>query len=108
MNWSRAPPIGGLVKEIEGRPIVGADVTLAFADAFERPDGDFLTRSYWSVDGDFPYVTVKTDAEGRSRTTSMPVDLGVRPVVLVRVAHPQYVSDTGNSNDSSASGRLLR
>ena len=90
--------VGGLVKDAQGRPIEGAEVTAAFGDVLFGPDGDSLTPSNWSNFSDFPYVRVKTDAEGRWRAASLPTDpaeLGSKPVLYLRVAHPHYVSDTG-------------
>ena len=87
--------IGGLVKDIQGRPIEGAEVTLEF-DEFGfgdggivgKRDGDVLTRSNGVPrNGAFPYLRVKTDPQGRWRTSSLPADISPEGLVLVRVAH---------------------
>jgi uncharacterized GH25 family protein len=88
-------PIGGLVTNDQGHAIEGAEVTVAFDHSTETPDLDLLTPSNWSADGDFPYVRVKTDAQGRWRCSSLPAGSGGRNALLLRVVHPDYVSDTG-------------
>jgi uncharacterized GH25 family protein len=88
-------PIGGLVKDNHGRPIAGAEVTVAFGHHTRRPDADLLTPSNWSADGDFPYIRVKTDAEGRWRCSSLPADPGRNSALLLGDMHKDYVSDTG-------------
>jgi len=73
---------------------IGAEISLGI----RRPDTDSLSPSNWSVSGDFPCIRVKTDAEGRWHTTSLPADLAdarSKTVLLLQVAHPRYVSDTG-------------
>jgi uncharacterized GH25 family protein len=87
--------IGGLVKDDRGRAIEGAEVTVAFDYPSETPDADLLTPSNWSADGEFPYVRVKTDAQGRWRCSSLPAGAGGHCALLLRVVHPDYVSDTG-------------
>jgi hypothetical protein len=89
-------PIGGLVKDTQGQPIEGAEVTVAFDHPAQKPDTDLLTPSFWSVDGDFAYVRVKTDAEGRWRCSSLPADPRPNSALLLRVVHPEFVSDTGD------------
>jgi hypothetical protein len=84
-----------LVKETQGRPIEGAEVTVAFDHPVRKPDADLLTPSFWSVDGDFEYVRVKTDAEGRWRCSSLSADPRPNSALLLLVVHPDYVSDTG-------------
>ncbi len=88
-------PIGGLVKDDRGRAIEGAEVTVAFDHPTQTPDADLLTPSYWSADGEYPYVRIKTDAQGRWRCSSLPADAVGHRALLLRVVHPDHVSDTG-------------
>ena len=95
--------IGGLVKDVQGRPIEGAEVTLEFDDfgvgvgvIVGKREGDVLTRSNRvPVNGTFPYLRVKTDPQGRWRTSSLPADFSPKGLVLVRVAIRSCMSDTG-------------
>lgn len=83
------------MKDVKGRPIRGAEVTVAFSGHTLRPNEDLVTPSNWSSHGDYAYVRVTTDAEGRWRSSSLPADSGDNGELLLRVVHADYVSDTG-------------
>jgi uncharacterized GH25 family protein len=87
--------IGGSVKDDQGLPIEGAEVTVVFDHHSDTPDADFLAPSNWSAHGNFAYVRVKTDAGGRWRCSSLPAAPRHNSALLLRVVHPDYVSDTG-------------
>jgi uncharacterized GH25 family protein len=97
LNLEPGQPIGGLVKDDRGQPIRGAEVTVAFDYFTQSPDEDLLAPSKnWGAGGDFAYVRVSTDAEGRWRCTSLQPDPIHNSALLLRVVHPGYVSDTGS------------
>ena len=105
--------VGGLVKDTEGRPIEGAELTVAFGDVLPGPgnDGDSLTPSFWSVHGDIPYLRVKTDADGRWRTSSLPTgppQFFRKSVIFLRLSHPQYVSENSSEFQRQLSLRTAR
>jgi uncharacterized GH25 family protein len=95
MELGPGQPIGGLVKDERGRPIEGAEITVAFHDWTRSPDEDLLEPQRISADDPSPYVRVRTDAEGRWRCSSLPADPGPNSALRLRVEHPDYVSDTG-------------
>jgi hypothetical protein len=88
-------PIGGLVQDERGRPIAGAEITVALDYWTRGPDEDLLQPHRISANDPCPYVRVRTDAEGRWRCASLRADPGPNSALLLRVEHPDYVSDTG-------------
>jgi hypothetical protein len=95
MAMEPGQPIGGCVKDDQGRPIRGAEVTVGFNAPVSNPDLDLLTPSTSGFIGDFPYLRLSTDVEGRWRCSSLPANVGRRTALVVRVAHPDFVSDSG-------------
>ena len=88
-------PIGGLVKDNQGRPIRRAEVTVGFNVPVKDPDVDLLKPSTWGVTGDIPYLRLTTDVEGRWRCSCLPAAPGRGTALVLSVAHPDFVSDSG-------------
>ncbi len=89
-------PIGGLVKDDKGRPIRGAEVTVAFGQHSAKPDADLLTPSNWSAAWRFPLCP----RQDRCRGPVAMLQPACGPPSEQRLAapsvvHPDYVSDTG-------------
>ncbi|MHB1557650.1 MAG: sigma-70 family RNA polymerase sigma factor [Isosphaeraceae bacterium] len=89
-------PIGGLVRDEHGRPIAGADVTVAIGPGLgEVPDVDVPVPANFSTYAGYPRLQVKTDAEGRWRCSILPANPGPGTRLWFFVEHPDHVSDTG-------------
>jgi RNA polymerase sigma factor (sigma-70 family) len=88
-------PIGGFVKDEDGKPIAGAELTIALRQGKpEEPDVDVLLPGNLKSSGPFPYFIVKTDAEGAWRCAILPrnADQGTR--LWFELEHPGHASDT--------------
>jgi hypothetical protein len=59
------------------------------------PDLDLLTPSTWGVTGEIPYLRLTTDVEGRWRCSCLPAAPGRGTALVLSVAHPDFVSDSG-------------
>jgi hypothetical protein len=95
MELEPGQPIGGLVEDERRRPIAGAEITVAFDYWTRRLDEDLLEPHSIGANDPSPHVRVRTDVEGRWRCSSLPADPGPNSALLLRVEHPDYVSDTG-------------
>ncbi len=85
VKLDRAEPIGGIVRDEEGRPIAGALVfataypfALAWPEIAESPNGGLAIAT--------------TDAQGRWRADALPVGTGPEKPVRVRVTHPDHIA----------------
>jgi RNA polymerase sigma factor (sigma-70 family) len=88
-------PIGGFVKDEQGRPIEAADVTVAISQRKDDvPDDDVPSPGNLRVYASFPHIQVKTDAQGRWRCSILPVNADPTTRLWFLVGHPAYVSDT--------------
>jgi hypothetical protein len=78
-------PIGGIVRDTLGRPVVGALVYVWFEREQPRNEWEcvFLEDDYH----------VETDAHGGWRCTMMPDSLSVKDRLMFRLIHPDYVSE---------------
>ncbi len=89
-------PIGGFVRDERGRPIAGADVTVAIGPGLgEVPDVDVPVPANWSQYAGYPRLQVKTDAEGQWRCSILPANPDPGTRLWFFVEHPDHVSDTG-------------
>ncbi len=89
-------PIGGFVRDEDGKPIAGALVTAALAQGKrDVPDLDFPNGGDVRVGAAFPHLTVTTDTQGRWRCSILPADADQGTRLWLFVKHPGYVSDTG-------------
>ncbi len=82
-SWVVEPgtPVGGIVQNAKGQPIVDAKVTLSVADTGVSPGARPALED----------VPVRTDRQGKWRCDLMPAGT---PQVVARVAHPDYVTDS--------------
>ena len=88
--------IGGFVKDEEGRPIAGAEVTVGHQPGKDNvPDIDVPAPASLSLYAGLPHLRVKTDAEGRWRCSILPANADPDTRLWFFVEHPDYVSDTG-------------
>lgn len=89
-------PIGGFVRDERGRPIAGAEVTVAIGPGLgEVPDVDVPVPANWGQNPGYPRLQVKTDAEGRWRCSILPANPGPGTRLWFFVEHPDHVSDIG-------------
>ena len=89
-------PIGGFVRDEEGKPVAGAEVTVAISQGkSDQPDLDVPSPGNLSVYAPFPHFRVKTDAQGRWRCSILPANADQGSRLLFFVKHHDYVSDTG-------------
>jgi RNA polymerase sigma factor (sigma-70 family) len=89
-------PIGGFVKDEQGRPIEGAEVTVAISQRqVDVPDADVPVPANLSVYAGFPHIRVNTDAQGRWQCSILPANADETTRIWLFVKHPDYVSDTG-------------
>jgi RNA polymerase sigma factor (sigma-70 family) len=88
-------PIGGFVKNEQGRPIDGADVTVAIdRRTDDMPNADVPIPGNLKVFAGFPNIRVKTDHQGRWQCSILPMDADPATRLWFLVTHPDYVSDT--------------
>jgi len=93
----RGLPIGGFVKDEEGKPIAGALVTVGLAQARrDEPDPDLPSRSDIRAFAAFPVLNVKTDSDGRWRCSILPADADQGTRLWFHLEHPDFVSDTSS------------
>jgi RNA polymerase sigma factor (sigma-70 family) len=90
-------PIGGFVKDLRGRPISAARVTVALRrQQRNEPDLDLPAGGDVSFGGALPSLTVATDAQGRWHCSILPADAEMGTRLWFYLEHPDYVSDTGH------------
>jgi len=86
-------PIGGFVKDEEGNPVAGAEVTVAISqENSEERDLDGPTLGDISRPASFPHFLVKTDAQGRWRCSILPANADRGSRLWFAVEHPDYLS----------------
>ena len=84
------------MKDEEGRPIAGAEVTAAISQRKDNvPDIDVPAPVNLRLYTGLPHLRVKTDAEGRWRCSILPAKANPDTRLWFFVEHPDYVSDTG-------------
>jgi RNA polymerase sigma factor (sigma-70 family) len=89
-------PIGGFVRDEQGRPVVGADVTVAIGQGRDDvPDTDVPAPGNMGVYAAYPHIRIKTDAQGRWRCSILPANADPGTRLWFFVEHPDHVSDTG-------------
>ncbi len=89
-------PIGGFVRDERGRPIAGAEVTVAIGPGLgEVPDVDIPVPANFTTYAGYPRLQVKTDAEGRWRCSILPANPEPGTRLWFFIEHPDHVSDTG-------------
>ena len=89
-------PIGGFVRDGQGRPVAGADVTVAISQGREDvPDEDVPAPGGMSVYAGYPHIRIKTDTEGRWRCSSLPPNADQATRLWFFVEHADHVSDRG-------------
>jgi RNA polymerase sigma factor (sigma-70 family) len=89
-------PIGGFVKDEQGRPVEGAKVTVAISQRKDDvPDEDIPTPGNSQVYAGFQHISVKTDDQGRWRCSILPAYADPDTRLWFFVEHPLYVSDIG-------------
>ena len=84
-----ATPVGGIVRDESGRPIVGARIIPWFVA--EKPSA---SRSFFVPESG----VATTDADGRWRASILPTNASGR--ILMRLMHPDYVSEPGGFSQS--------
>ena len=88
-------PIGGFVRDEQGRPVAGALVEVALdRRKTAEPDIDLPQGSNMSHYASFPSITVKTDENGRWRCSVLPEDAEQTTRLWFYVSHPDHVSDS--------------
>src|SRR5208282_4078420 len=89
-------PLGGFVKDEQGRPIEGAEVEVAISQRKDDvPDADIPTPGTLRVFASFPHIRVRTDRRGFWQCSILPMVADPATRLWFSVAHPDYVSDTG-------------
>ncbi len=89
-------PIGGFVRDEQGRPIAGAAVTVAISQGrYDFPDEDVPGPADPRLYAGLPFIQVKTDDQGRWRCSILPVKADPTTRLWFFVEHPDHVSDTG-------------
>ncbi len=88
-------PIGGFVRDEEGRPVAGALVEVALdRRKTVEPDIDLPQGDNRSIYAGFPSIAVKTDENGRWRCSALPEDAEQTTRLWFYVSHPDHVSDS--------------
>ncbi len=89
-------PIGGFVKDEQGRPIGGAEVIVAISQRKDDvPDEDVAMPANLRVYAGFPHMRVHTDDQGRWQCSILPVNADPTTRLWFFVKHPDHLSDTG-------------
>jgi RNA polymerase sigma factor (sigma-70 family) len=89
-------PIGGFVKDEDGKPIARAELKIALRQGKpEEPDMDELFPGKIRTSGRYPYLSVKTDAAGAWRCSILPRDADQGTRLWFALEHPDHASDTG-------------